>query len=311
VTTSLDCLPCFLKQTVLALRLSGANQQIQKAVLIAVSEEIKKTDFSKPPAWTTTFIHRAIRKTLGIDPFKEVKSRYNQIALSLYPELKELVDKSPDPLWTATRLAIAGNVIDFGIFSSVDIDGTIRRALNGDIAVDHFEHFKEALITQKKVLYLLDNAGEIVFDRLLIELLKEMGVKVIAVVKGGPVLNDCTQVDARETSLDKITEVITNGSDSIGTILEFTSESFRKTFSEASLIISKGQGNFETLSSYINQQSSPISVFGGESNTSGHNTTEITPKKVFFLFQSKCEVVSRELGLPVGSMLLSSCEISP
>jgi len=302
--TSLDCLPCFLKQTVLALRLSGANEEVQKDVLVAVSEEIKKTDFSKPPAWTTTFIHRAIRKTLGMDPFREVKSRYNKIALSLYPKLREIVEKSPDPLWTATRLAIAGNIIDFGIYSSVDIDGTIRKALNGSLAIDHFEDFKKALVASKKVLYLLDNAGEIVFDRLLIEILKEMGVEVIAVVKGSSVLNDCTQVDAHETSLDKIIEVITNGSDSIGTILEFTSEGFRKTFYETSLIISKGQGNFETLTSYINSKISPNPL-------SGHNTTEITPKKVFFLFQSKCEVVSRELGLPVGSMLLSSCEISP
>ncbi len=302
--TSLDCLPCFLKQTIIALRLAGAEKQAQKDVLVAVSEEIKKTDFSKPPAWTTTFIHRAIRETLGMDPFREVKSRYNKIALSLYPKLKEIVEKSPDPLWTATRLAIAGNIIDFGIYSSVDIDETIRKSLNGNIAIDHYEEFKKTLSTHGRVMYLLDNAGEIVFDRLLIEVLKEMGIQVIAVVKGSPVLNDCTQVDAEETSLDKIIEVITNGSDAIGTILEFTSETFRKTFSEAPLIISKGQGNFETLTSYINSNISPTPL-------SGQNTTKITPKKVFFLFQSKCEVVSRELGLPVGSMLLSSCEVSP
>lgn len=288
--TYLDCFPCFLKQTVIALKLSRAGETLQKEVLSAVSDEIKRADLSKPPAWTTTFIHKRIREILKIDPFKEVKTKYNQIALSLYPELRNLIEKSKDPLWTASRLAIAGNVIDFGIYTSIDIEGTIKRAINGGLAIDHFDLFKKEVSSAQEILYLLDNAGEIVFDRLLIEVLISMGKKVIAVVKAAPVLNDCTVVDAEETGIKELTEVIDNGSDAIGTILEFSSPDFRKTFEKTQLIISKGQGNFETLS------------FSVKSESPGKN--------IFFLFQSKCEVVSRELGLPVGSMILSSSQIS-
>ncbi len=288
--TSLDCLPCFLKQTIIALRLSGASEELQKEVISAVSDEIKRTDFTRPPAWTTTFIHKRIRDILAMDPFERVKSEYNQKALSIYPDLKRLVSESPDPLWTAVRLAIAGNVIDFGISTTIDIEGTIKKALDG-LSIDHFEAFRKGIYSSKSLLYLLDNAGEIVFDRLLIEVLKDMGIRVTAVVKGEPVLNDCTYRDAQEIHLDSVAEVIDNGSYAIGTIPELSSEHFRKILEESPIIISKGQGNFETLSTYLKERGTGS-------------------KKVFFLFQSKCEVVSRELGLPVGSMLLSSWQVS-
>lgn len=289
--TSLDCFPCFLKQTVIALKLAGADEALQKKVFSAVSEVIKRADVSRPPAWTTTFIHRKIREILKGDPFKDVKKRYNQIALSLYPELKKMVHSSKEPLWTATRLAIAGNVIDFGIFTSIDIKGTIEKAIKEELAVDQFELFKKEVSSAQDILYLLDNAGEIVFDRLLIEILKDMGKRIIAVVKGAPVLNDCTITDAEEIFLPGTTEIIDNGSDAVGTIVEFTSPAFRGIFEKTPLIISKGQGNFETLSTFLSERN-------------------LNSKKIFFLFQSKCEVVSRELGLPVGSMLLSSSQIS-
>lgn len=303
--TSLDCFPCFLKQTVIALKLAGADETLQKKVFSAVSEEIKRADVSRPPAWTTTFIHRKIREILKDDPFKDVKKRYNQIALSLYPELKKMVHSSNDPLWAATRLAIAGNVIDFGIFTSIDIKGTIERAIKEELAVDQFELFKKVVSSAQDILYLLDNAGEIVFDRLLIEVLKDMGKRIIAVVKGAPVLNDCTITDAEETFLTGTTEIIDNGSDAVGTIVEFTSPGFRDIFEKTPLIISKGQGNFETLSTFTITPENRR--FSGDPFLSERN---LNSKKIFFLFQSKCEVVSRELGLPVGSMLLSSSQIS-
>jgi uncharacterized protein with ATP-grasp and redox domains len=212
------------------------------------------------------------------DPFKEIKSEYNQIALRLYPSLKTIVEESPDPLWTCTRLAIAGNVIDFGIFSSVDIEGTIHKALNNKLAVDDYISFRNAISIADEILYLTDNAGEIVFDRLLIENLISLGKKVKAVVKGSPVINDSTIEDAKESGLIRVCEVIDNGSEAVGTILEWTSTAFQRIFENAQLVISKGQGNFETL-------------LGIE-------------KKIFFLFQSKCNVVSKEIGLSTGSMLL-------
>lgn len=267
----------------IAVRLGTKDETLQAEVLKGVMDEIKATDMSMPPAYSTTFLHRKIRQLLGRDPFKEIKSEYNQIALGLYPELKKKVEDSRDPLWTAARLAIAGNVIDFGIFTSVDIIGTIEKALHGPITIDEYKSFKNAVEKNSEILYLLDNAGEILFDRILIEVLMEMGKKVKAVVKGKAVLNDSTIEDAEEVGLANVCEVIDNGSDCIGTILEFTSPEFNKEFKSAGLIISKGQGNFETL--YIREIMSGIG-------------------DIFFLFQSKCDVVSKELGLSKGSMLL-------
>ena len=274
----LDCFPCFLRQAIIALRFGTKDKALQETILKSILEEIGNADSSKPPAYTTTFIHRKIRQMLGQDPFREIKSEYNRIALGLYPSLKTAIAQSPDPLWMGARLAIAGNVIDFGIFTSVDIEGAVQKALNTQIAVDDFYAFKEAVLQSDEILYLTDNAGEIVFDRLLIETLSRLGKKVKAVVKGAPVLNDSTMDDAEETGLAAVCEVIDNGSDAVGTMLDWTSPAFQETFHNARLVISKGQGNFETLA-------------GNE-------------KAIFFLFQSKCDVVSKELRLSNGSMLL-------
>ncbi len=282
----LDCFPCFFKQAVIAVRLGTKDEALQAAVLKGVTDEIKATDMSKPPAYSTTFMHRKIRQLLGKDPFGDIKSEYNQAALRLYPELRERVFQSNDPLWTASRLAIAGNIIDFGIFSSVDIIGTVERALSSAITIDHYSRLKHEVDSHSGVFYLLDNSGEIVFDRLLIEVLVKMGKKVTAVVKGAPVLNDSTAYDAEETGLTEICEVVDNGCDCIGTILEMTSPDFNRMFDNADFIISKGQGNFETLGCPDNRDK--------------------RPKEIIFLLQAKCDVVSREMGISRGSMVLLS-----
>lgn len=280
----LDCFPCFFRQTLIAVRLGTKDEALQAEVLKGVTEEIRTTDMSKPPAHSTTFLHRKIRSMLGKDPFAEIKSEYNRIALSLYPALKARVEQSEDPLWTASRLAIAGNVIDFGIFTSVDIAGTIERALHTPLAVDGYAAFRGALARHDEVLYLLDNAGEIVFDMLLIEVLAGMGKRVRAVVKGAPVLNDATAGDASEVGLADKCVIVDNGSDCIGTILELTSPEFNREFERSAFVISKGQGNFETL-------------FSPEGD-------RYPGKEIFFLLQSKCDVLSQDLGVAKGAMLL-------
>lgn len=276
--TEVECFPCFLRQTVIALKQQTDDRKTQEDIIRAVAPLIQHADTSRPPAYTTTFIHRLIREKLQQDPFSRIKRQYNDIALGLYPSLKATVRESADPLKTASRLAIAGNVIDFGVFTSVDIGGSVSRALEPSIAVDDCLSFAEAIAGTSEILYLLDNAGEIVFDRILIEELIARGKKVTAVVKGSPVINDVTIDDAIQTGLTEICDVLDNGSDGIGTILEWTSQHFRERYAQAEFIISKGQGNFETL-------------FGD-------------CRKAHFLFQAKCDVVARELGLPFGSMIL-------
>ncbi len=287
-----DCFPCFFRQAVIALRLSGAlfdgpsgqgwHDERFEAVMKGIMPELQKADLSKSPAHATTVMHRRIREILGADPFKKVKTDYNRLAMQACERLSGLIASSEDPLFTASRLAIAGNIIDFGIFTSVDIDATVKRALEGPIARDDYAQFKEDVERTGDILYLVDNAGEIAFDRVLIEALKKMGKDVTVAVKGSPVLNDATLEDARETGITGICRVIDNGSDCIGTILDMTSPAFREAYEKAGLIVSKGQGNFETLMDEDRKKK----------------------EKIYFLFQSKCEVVSREIGLPLKSMLL-------
>lgn len=276
--TTLDCFPCFIKQTIIALSHHNAGREVGEEIVREVLSLMKEADTSRPPAYTTTFIHRLIRTKLGGDPFSGVKRLYNEKALNLYPSLKKQTTGAEDPLRTASRLAIAGNVIDFGIYTNIDMEGSISRSLADTIAVDDYPEFLDAIDSSENVLYLLDNAGEIVFDRLLIEELTDRGKKVTAVVKGAPVLNDVTLEDAVQAGLTSVCEVMDNGSDAIGTIIEWTSPEFQEAFTESELVISKGQGNFETV------------IPNG--------------KRVFYLFQSKCDVVSKELGLPSGAMLL-------
>lgn len=275
-----ECFPCFLRQAVISVDLAGADEALKMRVLKEVLDDMRDADAAPSPAHFTTHMHRRIREMLGLDPFSRVKAEYNGIALELYPELKDLVARSKYPLFTASRVAIAGNVIDFGIFTSVDLGGTLKRALEDPLGLDNYQHFREEVEGTGEVFYLLDNSGEVVFDRVLIEELLSMGKRVTAVVKGGPVINDCTMEDAREVGLTELCEVVDNGTDAVGTILPLTSEDFRLRFGrEGALVISKGQGNFETL---LEEK-----------------------RNIFFLFQSKCEVVSRVLGLPRGAMVLA------
>jgi hypothetical protein len=280
----LDCLPCFLKQTVIALRLAGVDGDLQRAVVQAVLDDMKVMDMTKSPAHVTTFLHRTIRDCIGRDPYADKKRECNALAMALYGELKSRVTAADDPLRTAALIAVAGNVIDFGIYSSFDVAATIERALSRGLAVDDYQALRRAVQTHSQVLYLIDNAGEIVFDRLLIEEIERLGRGVTAVVKGLPVLNDATMADAREAGLTGICSVIDNGCDCVGTILEYATPQFNRVFDAATLVISKGQGNFETLLSL------------GEKGRG---------KEIFFLFQAKCDVVSRALGVAPGAMLLS------
>jgi uncharacterized protein with ATP-grasp and redox domains len=275
-----DCFRCFIRQANIAFSHAGIDEHSQIAILREITVRIGENDLTGSPAHVTTDIHRFIRDRVGYDPFGKIKSLYNQKALEMHHDLKRLIEESADPLFTASRLAIAGNIIDFGIYTSIDIEGTIKQSMSGGISVDDYDLFRRDMENANTVLYLLDNAGEIVFDKLLIETLQAFGINVRAVVKGAAVLNDATVDDAVQVGVDRICSITDNGSDCVGTILKWCSPEFNHAFSNAELVISKAQGNFETL-------------------------MREDHKNMYFLFQAKCEVVSRYLGVDKGAMLLS------
>ncbi len=197
----------------------------------------------------------------------------------MYTELKHLTETSEDPLRTAIRLAIAGNVIDSGINSALtesQVEEAVAESLAAPLDRKSLEGFRDATGQARDILYLGDNAGEIVFDRLLIEQLN--CEKVTFVVRSGPIINDATMEDAMAAGLTDIVRVIDNGSDAPGTILEDCSEQFRRHFNEADLVIAKGQGNYETLNDVLG--------------------------RVFFILRLKCRVIARHLGCEIGRWVL-------
>jgi len=231
------------------------------------------------PARTSTLIHRLLRSESGVDPYQVVKTTYNRIALDLLPQLLLLASGMPDRLEGGVRAAIAGNVIDFGIYDHIDLQRSIDESFHLELSRVAFDAFRHAVETAGPILYLCDNAGEIVFDRVLLRILLEMKKSVIVAVKGAPVINDATLEDAAESGLTEYTELIDNGSDGIGTLLESCSERFLQAYQSADMIISKGQANFETLE----QTQDP---------------------RLFFLFKVKCPVVARAIDRENGDIVL-------
>lgn len=276
----LDCIACFVRQALDAARLATDDEQIHEKVVREVLRLAADLDMSQSPPAIGQQIHRLIRELVGDDdPYRELKQRYNRLALRICDELKERDRTSVNPLETAIRLAIAGNIIDLGVKTSIkesEIEKILRDCLAADFDSRQIKEFESAVSQAEKILYLADNAGEIVFDRLLIEQLP--AEKITLVVKGKPVINDATMEDAEFTGLTEIVKVIDNGSDAPGTILESCSQDFRNRFDDADLIIAKGQGNYETLSD-VN-------------------------KDIFFVLKAKCPVIAKDLGCEVGEMIL-------
>ena len=275
----LDCIPCIVRQALTSVRLVTNDVQVHEQIVREVLTLVRDMDMRQSPPAIAQKIHRLIRQLTGeYDPYKEKKQWFNELSLRIYPELKRRVRTSGSPLETAVRLAIAGNIIDFGVNHSLeesDLEETINDSLTSDFDKTHLRSFKDAVIRAKDILYLGDNAGEVVFDRLLIELLP--WEKITFAVKGRPVINDATIEDAEMAGLADMVNVIENGSDAPGTILESCSHYFRNQFAGADLVIAKGQGNYETLSA--------------------------VDKNIFFILKAKCPVIAGDLGCEVGEMI--------
>ncbi len=277
--TYLDCIPCFFQQALNAARLAGADEETQREILVALGRELSHFSLDSTPPEMGQKIYSLIKERTGRDPFQEIKMRSNQHALSLYPAMKKSLKNAGDPLRVATRLAIVGNVIDYGPNRPFELEKELQDALKAEFAIFQYEEFKKSLSRFKTILYLADNAGEIVFDRLLIEKIKEnFAVKVTVAVRGSPVINDATMEDVRQIGLNKICRVISNGSDVPGTLLGKCSKEFISQYEAADLVISKGQGNFESL-------------WGEE-------------KEIYFLLKIKCRVVAGHTGGREGEMAL-------
>lgn len=276
----LDCFPCFIRQALDASRMVTDDPYVHESVVRKVLEKLEQLDMSETPPAIAQHIHRLIKEiTEQSDPYHKKKKEFNEVAMEMYPRAKKIVKDSAAPLDTAMRLAIGGNIIDFGVSGELErkaVEDAIEDSLTTEFDDSLLEDFKDAVEKTDNILYIGDNAGEIVFDKLLIEQLPKD--KITFAVRGKPVINDVTMEDADEVGLTEMVKVIDNGSDAPGTILDDCSEEFLEHFQKSDLIISKGQGNYETLSG--------------------------VDKDIFFILKAKCPMISHHIGCPVGEMIL-------
>ena len=279
---NLDCIPCFQRQALQAVRFISDDEKLHERVLREVAKKLLESNWDLTPPELAHQVHSIVRRiTNEKDPYKKVKRESNDLVLKIYPELEEKVKKSRDPLRTAVRLAIAGNIIDFAVLQEFNLEETIREVMKKQFVIDDYEKLKEKLKDAETLLFFVDNAGEIGLDKLLVETFLEQKKfeKIDFVVKGGPIINDATLEDAVYMGLDRLpnSKFLTISNGEAGTGPARSSQTVKNWITEHDLVISKGQGNYEGLSE--------------------HNG-------LFFMLMVKCPIIASDLGVEVGDIIL-------
>ena len=273
-----ECYPCYLNLAIRSSRMAVKDESLTTQAVIKAASMIPSFNPENTPAEGGSEIyHEIIKLTKNPDPYRKIKEQHIQEALSILPELESMVQNSEDPLLMAIRIAIAGNVIDLGITEKVNVVENVKKILTQPFGIFHYDAFRSTLEKADHILYLGDNAGESVFDTILIKALKK---KVIYAVREKPVINDVTRHEAVLSGIDQVAEIISSGTSAAGTILKFCNPSFLNIFKKAPMIISKGQGNYEGLSD--------------------------ERKPIFFLLKAKCGPIAQDIGVKQGDIILKS-----
>ncbi len=287
--TYLDCIPCFFRQAIDAMRMLGLGEKQQKELIDEFSLTLPGLSLDMTPPEIARFTNKLLQKYTGLDDvYLAIKVKSNKTALRMYDRLKEKVNSSQDRLLAAVEIAIIGNIIDYGAKNQLDVDQELdAMLLNTESIIKqekkrifNYDEFKDRIYSADTILYLADNAGETVFDRILLDEIERIdrNKKVIYAVKEHPVLNDALAVDAALCGIDNCAKIISSGSDAPGTVLSLCNKEFLALYESADMIISKGQGNFEALSP--------------------------SARPIFFLFMVKCLVVAKHIEGSIGDIIL-------
>ena len=280
--TYFECFPCYVQQALRAARIFTDDPKIIKNLIDEVGMLFPKITFDMTSPEIGEFIYGRMREISGVnDPYKNLKKQSTDEALDLVQFCRKLLTESADPLFMAIKLAIAGNMIDFAIHHEVDIRAEIESIVHKELTINDYDSFRKRLEISETILYIGDNAGESVFDRLLIEQLHDK--KIYFGVRGAPVINDVVEEDAMQAGIDKVAEIVSSGSPVPGTILSKCNKEFVELFQTADMIISKGQGNYEGLSD--------------------------EEREIFFLLRIKCEVIAGHIGVPIRSLVLMRSDL--
>jgi uncharacterized protein with ATP-grasp and redox domains len=266
-----------------SIRFAGGDAQTEREIMQYVMRQIGEAGDDSVPVDIAACLMDQIREKIGVDdPYEAVKEISTRDALKIYPRLRALVTESDDPFKTAVQLAAVGNAIDFGVADRFDMEAVLAEGLQLPLNAPVLEELRAAITAVPWLLVMADNAGESVFDRILVETIHERmrPIPVKYAVKSSGGLNDTMRKDALQAGLDQCTEIVETGDGTAGTILRRCSADFRSVFTEAPLILSKGVGNYEGLSD---------------------NTVNT---KIYYLFKVKCESMLRETGIPIGTLVL-------
>lgn len=270
--TAPECLSCLRHQAERTARLVTSEPARQQAIMAEVAALLPRFDLALSPPENATAMYRLIAECSGVaDPYAAIKRQSNELARTLLPAVQERIQTAADPLFAAIQYAMAGNVIDYGAHHELDVEKTMASCLEQVPAICDYQPFRRDLAACRTVLYLADNCGELLFDGLLIGQLKR---EVTVAVKGRPIINDALVDDARACGIDRLARVVSNGTGCPGTPLTMVREEFGRLFQQADLVISKGQGNFETLSE--------------------------CHRPVYFLLTVKCQVVADHMASRCG-----------
>lgn len=271
--TELDCIVCFMQQALSTARLSTDDPETHRLIVNETAGLLAGLDLSLSPPENAVAVYKQIARLSGVtDPFEQLKTESNFFALKLRGQVRERIISTPDPLLAAVRYAISGNIIDYGAQHQFDAMQSLANCMEEKPWIDDYDLFRTHVAGSEgmNILYLADNCGEIVFDGLLVEQLLNNRHAVTMAVRGEAILNDATLQSATDAGMDPLCKVISNGTSCPGTPVGSCSEELETAFAGADLIISKGQGNFETLS----EVNGPI----------------------FFMLTVKCDVVARHIA---------------
>lgn len=283
--TCLECIPCLIRQALDAARMVSSDEKSIEKVMKQVLKASSEFDLNLTPPEMGQIVHRIIRNELGnSDPYFAIKEQSTMRALKLSSKVEELINNSIAPFETAVRFAIAGNIMDFGAKSKWDEDhimNSFDKALTMPVDITAVDQLYQKIAVAEKVLVLGDNAGEVVFDKLLITQFPG-NAEVIYAVKDSAVINDVTRYEAERSGIAEFAKIISNGLDMPGTAIKRCSKEFIKEFNEADVVISKGQGNFETLNA--------------------------DNREIFFLLQIKCQVIADSYDYSLGDWLVCTAD---
>jgi uncharacterized protein with ATP-grasp and redox domains len=270
----LDCLPCLLRQTLEASYMVTDDELIQETIMDEALEtllEYRKYNFAPE---LCEIMHSIVKRHSGVaDPYAKIKTKDITEALKLEPLIKDFAEKGNDFLLKALKVSATGNIMDSALYNNLDIESCIIEEMEKPFAICDNNEFEKELSKNKTVLIIGDNAGEVVFDKVLAEYISR-NHKVIYAVRDKPIINDATIEDALKTGIEEYSELISTGCKMPGAVFEACSTKFQEIFNNADVIISKGQGNFEALSE--------------------------TKRSIYFLLKAKCHRIAKALDVEIN-----------